>query len=147
MCDVTHSYVWHDSSINDTAHSHVWLFLIQKCDISHSKVWHDSFPGCCIGYCVFSGLTTALMDCRASCVHVYVCVRMHAQACARASARVCVHARVRVYVYVCVRVLVRACACVYTFECVYVCQDMIDQISREHQTMFSNGLYVIYVFI
>jgi len=36
MCDMTHSYVWHDSFICVT-------YLIHMCDISHSYVWHDSF--------------------------------------------------------------------------------------------------------
>jgi len=73
MCDMTHSYVWHDSFIHmcDMAHSYVWhdsficvndsficvAWLIHTCDMSHSyvlqhsfmcamtqsNVWHDSF--------------------------------------------------------------------------------------------------------
>jgi len=67
MCDMTHSYVWHDSFISvtwlidvfDMTHtcirtaSHVlstvtcssWLvtWLIHVCDMTHSYVWHDSF--------------------------------------------------------------------------------------------------------
>jgi len=36
MCDMTHSYVWHDSFIRVT-------WLIHMCDMTHSYVWHDSF--------------------------------------------------------------------------------------------------------
>ena len=35
MCDVTHSYVWHDSCICVTR-------LIHMCDVTHSYVWRDS---------------------------------------------------------------------------------------------------------
>jgi len=35
-CDMTHSYVWHDSFICVTG-------LIHMCDMTHSYVWHDSF--------------------------------------------------------------------------------------------------------
>jgi len=35
MCDMTHSYVWHDSSICVT-------WLIHMYDMTHSYVWHDS---------------------------------------------------------------------------------------------------------
>ena len=36
MCDMTHSYVWHDSFICVTR-------LINMCDMTRSYVWHDSF--------------------------------------------------------------------------------------------------------
>ena len=36
MCDMTHSYAWHDSFICVT-------WLIHMCDMTHSYVWHDSF--------------------------------------------------------------------------------------------------------
>jgi len=36
MCDMTHSYVWHDSFICVT-------WLVRMCDMTHSCVWHDSF--------------------------------------------------------------------------------------------------------
>jgi len=35
MCDMTHSYVWHDSFICVT-------WLIHMCDMTHLYVWHDS---------------------------------------------------------------------------------------------------------
>ena len=36
MCDMLHSYVWHDPSI--------WVtWLIHMCDMTHSCAWHDSF--------------------------------------------------------------------------------------------------------
>jgi len=35
MCDMTHPYVWHDSSICVT-------WLIHMCDMTHPYVWHDS---------------------------------------------------------------------------------------------------------
>ena len=38
MCDMTHSYVWHDSFICVT-----WLF--HMCDMTCSYVWHDSLIG------------------------------------------------------------------------------------------------------
>jgi len=34
MCDITHSFVWHDSIIRVT-------WLIHTCDITHSCLWHD----------------------------------------------------------------------------------------------------------
>ena len=58
MCDMTHSYVWHDSFICVTwlihmcgmTHSYVWqdsficvTWLIRMCDVTHVYVWHDSF--------------------------------------------------------------------------------------------------------
>jgi len=36
MCDMTHTYVWHDLYICVT-------WLIHKCDMTHSYVWHDSY--------------------------------------------------------------------------------------------------------
>jgi len=50
MCDMTHSYVWHDSfrcvtwliHMCDMTHSHVTR-LTHMCDMTHSYVWHDSF--------------------------------------------------------------------------------------------------------
>jgi len=36
MCDMTYSYVWHDSFICVTCHIHM-------CDMTHSYMWHDSF--------------------------------------------------------------------------------------------------------
>ena len=36
MCDMTHSYVWHDSIICVT-------WLIHMCDMTHSYVWHGKF--------------------------------------------------------------------------------------------------------
>ena len=54
MCDMTHSYVYHDSVIvwNDSfiLQHHVWhdsftcvTWLIHMCDMTHPYVWHDSF--------------------------------------------------------------------------------------------------------
>jgi len=58
MCDMTHSYVWHDSFLCvtwlipmcDMTHSYVWhdslicvSWLINMWDMTHSYVWHDSF--------------------------------------------------------------------------------------------------------
>ena len=58
LCDMTCSYVWHDSFIRvawlihmcDVAHSYVWYdsficvtWLIQMCDMNYSNVGHDSF--------------------------------------------------------------------------------------------------------
>jgi len=50
VCDMNHTYVWHDFSyMCDMTHSCVWydLFicvtcLIHMCDMTHSHVWHDS---------------------------------------------------------------------------------------------------------
>ena len=63
MCDMTHSYVWHDSFIRDMTHSrepaggspvatcfHIWhdsficvKWLIHVCDMTHSCVRHECF--------------------------------------------------------------------------------------------------------
>ena len=58
ICDMTHSYVWHDAFILcDMTQSYVWrdrsfvwhdsfirvTWLIHTCDVTHSYVWHDSF--------------------------------------------------------------------------------------------------------
>jgi len=57
-CDITHSYVWHDSFICvtwliymfDMTHLHAWhdsftcvTWLIHMCDMTHSYVWQNSF--------------------------------------------------------------------------------------------------------
>jgi len=49
MCDMTHSYVRHDSFICVICHSWQWqgsficvTWLIHMCDMTHSYVWHDS---------------------------------------------------------------------------------------------------------
>jgi len=57
MCDMTHSYVWHDSFLCVTwrihmcgmTHSYVWydsficvIWIMHMCDMMHSCVWHDS---------------------------------------------------------------------------------------------------------
>ena len=58
ICDMTHSYVWHDSFICVTWY--VWhnsfisvTWLIHMCDTTHSYVWHDSFTcaACLIQMC------------------------------------------------------------------------------------------------
>jgi len=50
MCDMTHSYVWHDSSCvwHDSFICVTWLFmcvtwLIHTCVMTHLYLWHDSF--------------------------------------------------------------------------------------------------------
>ena len=83
MCDMTHSYVRHDSFMCDMTHSHVrhdsficatWLihmcdmtylclwhdsficvtWLIHMCDMTHSYVWHDSFM--CVTWLIHLGV-------------------------------------------------------------------------------------------
>ena len=49
MCDMTHSYVWHDSFICVT-------WLIHMCDMTHPYVWHDSFI--CVTYLIHMCATT-----------------------------------------------------------------------------------------
>ena len=49
LCDMTHSYVWHDSFICVTCPIHAggWFICvtwrIHMCDMTHSYVWHDAF--------------------------------------------------------------------------------------------------------
>ena len=50
MCDMTHSYEWHDSFICVTWLIHVWhnsvihvTWIIHTCDVIHSYEWHNSF--------------------------------------------------------------------------------------------------------
>jgi len=38
MCDMTHSYVWHDAFTRETS-------LLHRCNVTHSQVQHDSFTG------------------------------------------------------------------------------------------------------
>jgi len=72
MCDMTHSYVWHDSSIRVTwcihvcklNHVYVWYdsficvtWLIYMCDMTHLYVWLDS--------CISSALVNKLCTCKA----------------------------------------------------------------------------------
>ena len=42
MCDMTHSYVWHDSGICVMSWIRV-TWLIHRCDVTHSYLLHDSF--------------------------------------------------------------------------------------------------------
>jgi len=90
MCDMTHSYVWHDSFICVAwrihtlrgsftcvtwlihmcamTHAHVWhdsftcvTWLIHMCDMTHSYMWHDSFI--CVTWLIhMSGLTLEKFD-------------------------------------------------------------------------------------
>jgi len=56
MCDMTHSYVWHDSFICVT-------WLIHMCDMTHSHVWHDSFT--CVTWLIhICDMTHNLIACR-----------------------------------------------------------------------------------
>jgi len=58
VCDMTHSYMWHDTFVYvawlihvcDMTHLYVWhtsftrvTWRIHMCDMTHSYVWHDSF--------------------------------------------------------------------------------------------------------
>jgi len=44
MCDVTHSYVWHDSFMCVPWFIHICVtWLIHMCDVTHLHVWRDSF--------------------------------------------------------------------------------------------------------
>jgi len=43
MCDMTHSYVWHDAFICVTWLIHMCDMTFHLCDMTHSYVWHDSF--------------------------------------------------------------------------------------------------------
>jgi len=88
MCDMTHTYVLHDSSIYVTwlaqtcvrASSLCVTWLIHMCDMTHSYVWHDSF---------------VLHD-------LFIFVTWFTQACARAS-------------FVCVTWLIHMCHLTHTY--------------------------------
>ena len=51
VCDMTHSYVWHDSSM--TTFSKISL------DMTHSRVWHDSFI--CVTWLIHDDLFADLL--------------------------------------------------------------------------------------
>ena len=43
MCDVTHSWVWHDSPLIHVCNvTHTSRGGVYVCDMTHSRVWHDS---------------------------------------------------------------------------------------------------------
>jgi len=50
ICDMTHSYMWHDSFICDMTHSYMWhdsflyvTWLIRVCDLTHSCAWRGLY--------------------------------------------------------------------------------------------------------
>jgi len=43
MCDMTHSYVWHDPFIMGHDSCICVILIIRMCIMSHSYVWHDSY--------------------------------------------------------------------------------------------------------
>jgi len=95
MCDMTHSYVWHDSficvtrliHICDVTHSYVWLvhacanlildrlferttWLIDVCCMTHSYVWRDFFM--CVTWFLHMYDMTHSCVWRVICVHVRI---------------------------------------------------------------------------
>jgi len=61
MCDVTRSWVWHDSFISAT-------WLVRECDMTRSWVWHDSFI--CVTWLIACGLLRGFMGGLLVCVCV-----------------------------------------------------------------------------
>jgi len=55
VCDMTHSYMWHDSFICVT-------WLIHMCDMTHSYVWHDSFI--CVTWLIHAWKASFVCDMR-----------------------------------------------------------------------------------
>jgi len=90
MCDMTHSYVWHDSSIWVTWLMHVcnmtrsyvwynWLlcvtWLIHMCDMTCSYVWHDS--SICVTWLIHKfNMTHPYGFCWYSFTYVTTCIYM-----------------------------------------------------------------------
>ena len=84
MCDMTHSYVWHDSFTCVT-------WLIHMCDMTHSCVWHDSFT--CVTWLIH------MCDMTHSHVWHHLCDMTHSHVChniATSLIHTCVQERVTV---------------------------------------------------
>ena len=69
MCDMTHSYVWHDFFVCVT-------LCIHMCDMTHPYVWHDSFACATwrIHTCDFNYMTCVTCVTRVTCVTCLKCV-------------------------------------------------------------------------
>jgi len=82
MCDMTHSYVWHDSFLGVT-------WLIHMCDMTYSYVWYDSCPGVwkiqkksCSHFTYFCGKSRKNYAHNKSCTYFYIFMGKKAKTCA-----------------------------------------------------------------
>jgi len=93
MCDITHSYVWHDSFVCVT-------WLIHMCDMTHSYVWHDSFM--CVTWLIHMCAMTH------SCVwhDSFICVTRLIHLCAIPHAD---HVNLYLYAHICIHIHTPMC--------------------------------------
>jgi len=93
VCDMTYSYVGHDSCMHGT-----WLTLV--CNVTHSCVWHDS---CMCGHDSSMCPVTHSCVCHASCMRwawlTYVCDMTHSYAFLRTLSCMCVNICMHLYTY------------------------------------------------
>jgi len=103
MCDMTHSYVWHDSSIVRHWLIHMWdMTHSYMCDMTHSYVWHDSSIG-------------------ATLTHSYV--RHDSFICVRHDSFICVtwlNHRCDIDSFICVTWLIHMCNVTHSYMCHYL---------------------------
>jgi len=115
MCDITHSYSWHDLFICVT-----WIILM--CDMTHPCMRHDSFSRAVatsvqIGWQKRRRYYYENRNCK--------CVRWKRVRGMGGRKTDCVYVCVCVSVCVCVCVCVCMCMCVYMCICIHICAYML----------------------
>jgi len=99
MCDITHSYVWHDAFICLTWH-------IRICDMTHLYMWHGAF--------IFATWLNHMCDMTHSYmwyIHVRVCIYIHVHTF---TSRVHMHACIYLYIHLYTHTLTFSLTCTRT---------------------------------